>query len=133
LSYDVDSRDDSNKDRRPGRAERQCLLDIDAAGVRRIKEFQARQRRLRGKMEGARERRRRGGGGDGGPILGKGRSTSQHNFPGGPMRKMADGTTDADGMLLLPYLDARFVFIALPSIDVLRERLMKRGTELLEG
>jgi hypothetical protein len=46
---------------------------------------------------------------------------------------MADGTTDADGMLLLPDLDARFVFITLPSIDMLRERLMKCGTESLEG
>ena len=61
-SYDVDSRDDSNGYRRPGRSERQCLLDIDVAGVRSIKEFQARQRRLRGEMEGAREGRRGGGG-----------------------------------------------------------------------
>jgi hypothetical protein len=101
--------------------------------VRSIKEFQSRQRRLRGKMDGAREGRRRGGGGDGGPILGKGLSTSQYNFPGGSTRKMADGTMDADGMLLLPDLDARFVFIVLPSIDALRERLTKHGTESLEG
>ena len=46
---------------------------------------------------------------------------------------MADGTTDADGMLLLLDLDARFMFIALPSIDALRQRLTKRGTESLEG
>jgi hypothetical protein len=84
-------------------------------------------------MEGAREGRRRGGGGNGGLILGKGRSTSQYNFSGGSTRKMADGTTDADWMLLLPDLNARFVFIALPSIDVLCERLMKCKTESLEG
>ena len=39
-------------------------------------------------------------------------------------------------MLLLPDLDAKFVFIAPPSIDVLRERLTNRGTETpgsLEG
>ncbi len=43
LSYDVNSRDNLNEDHRPGRAERQCLLDIDVVGVRSIKEFQARQ------------------------------------------------------------------------------------------
>jgi guanylate kinase len=38
-----------------------------------------------------------------------------------------------DGMLLLPDLNARFVFIALPLIDTLHERLTKCRTELLEG
>jgi hypothetical protein len=38
-----------------------------------------------------------------------------------------------DGMMLLSYLDTRFVFIAPPSIDALRERLTKRGTESPES
>ncbi len=46
---------------------------------------------------------------------------------------MADGTTDADGILLLPDLNARFVFIALPSINALHERQTKCRTESLEG
>ncbi len=46
---------------------------------------------------------------------------------------MEDGMMDADGMLLLPDLDARFVFITLPLIKALREGLTKRRTEPLEG
>jgi hypothetical protein len=66
-------------------------------------------------MEGAREGKKRGGGGDVGHA------------------ENADGTMDADRMLLLPDLNARFMFIALPSINALRERLTKCGTESSEG
>lgn len=83
--------------------DRQCLLDIDVEGVRSIKEFQARQRRE----------------GTTGPVLGKERSTQQYSSA----EKNSGG---------LPMLDAKFVFIAPPSVDVLRERLMGRGTETPE-
>lgn len=65
--------------------DRQCLLDIDAEGVRSIKLFQSAQRSLTGK---------------GGSV---------------------------------PEIDARFVFIAPPSVDALRERLVGRGTETPEA
>ena len=84
----------------PASGGRQCLLDIDVEGVRSVKEYQRRRREARAAA----------------PRLGKERSTSQYS--GRPGR----GT-------LLPDLDARFVFIAPPSIDSLRERLVERGTE----
>ena len=71
---------------------RQCLLDIDVEGVRSVKEYQSRQREAKLLT----------------PKLGKERSTLQYSGRLGRGR----GT--------LPDLDARFVFIAPPSIDSLR-------------
>lgn len=51
------------------------------------------------------------------PILGGGRSTQQY-------LSNESGT--------LPELDAKFIFIAPPSVDVLRQRLAGRGTETPE-
>lgn len=51
------------------------------------------------------------------PILGKERSTQQYL------------TTESE---TLPKLDAKFIFIAPPSVDVLRQRLVGRGTETPE-
>lgn len=85
----------------PGSGGRQCLLDIDVEGVRSVKEYQRRQREASLIT----------------PTLGKERSTSQYSGRPG----LGRGT--------LPDLDARFVFIAPPSIDSLRERLIERGTE----
>lgn len=51
------------------------------------------------------------------PILGKHRSTHQY---------VANESND------VPELDSRFIFIAPPSVDVLRERLTGRGTETPE-
>ena len=83
-------------------SERQCLLDIDVEGVKSIKEFQSRQQ-MRLSME---------------PTLGKAKSTQQY---------LASDTQQE-----LPLLSAKFVFIAPPSIDTLRERLLNRGTETPE-
>lgn len=80
----------------------QCLLDIDVEGVKSIKEFQSRQQE---------EMRNE-------PIiLGKERSTQQY---------LTNKTKS------IPDLDAKFIFIAPPSVDVLRERLAGRGTETPE-
>jgi guanylate kinase len=128
LSYDVNSHNDSKVDRHPGRAERQCLLDIDIVGCAASRSSRQDNDVCKGRWRGQGR-----GGGDGSLILGKGRSTSQYNFPRGSTQKMVDGTMDADGMLLLPDLDARFVFIALPLIDALRKQLTKCRTESLEG
>jgi len=51
------------------------------------------------------------------PMLGKDRSTQQYLM----------SKSDA-----IPELDAKFIFIAPPSVDVLRERLLGRGTETSE-
>ena len=82
--------------------ERQCLLDIDVEGVKSIKEFQSRQQ-MRLSME---------------PTLGKAKSTQQY--------------LTSDTQQELPLLSAKFVFIAPPSIDTLRDRLLNRGTETPE-
>ena len=52
------------------------------------------------------------------PTLGKAKSTQQY---------LASDTQQE-----LPLLSAKFVFIAPPSIDTLRERLLNRGTETPE-
>jgi guanylate kinase len=83
-----------------GAAETQCLLDIDVAGVKSIKEFQARQERLGSE-----------------PVLGKAKSTQQYA---------------TNNNQELPLLCANFIFIAPPSVDTLRERLLNRGTETQE-
>ncbi|KAL7524834.1 hypothetical protein ACHAXR_000736, partial [Thalassiosira sp. AJA248-18] len=80
----------------------QCLLDIDVEGVRSMKEFQSRQQE---EMKNE-------------SILGK-EGSSQHLFT-----KNESST--------LPELNAKFIFIAPPSLDVLRERLVGRGTETPE-
>jgi len=82
----------------------QCLLDIDVEGVRSIKEFQSKQQIMK----------------ENEPILGKDRSTQQY-------LTISNESTDT-----LPELDAKFIFIAPPSVDVLRERLLGRGTETPE-
>jgi ribose 1,5-bisphosphokinase PhnN len=73
-------------------------------------------------------------------LLGKERSTSQYQHLGGEAATKARGglgggdVVDGDDtILLLPDLHAKFVFIAPPSIDVLRERLTNRGTETSES
>jgi len=84
-----------------GDAEKHCLLDIDVAGVKSIKAFQAQQQK-RLDME---------------PNLGKAKSTQQYL---------------ANDMHELPQLLAKFIFIAPPSMDALRDRLINRGTETPE-
>ena len=84
--------------------EQQCLLDIDVEGVRSIKDFQCKQKQAK-KNE---------------PTLGKERSTQQYT------------SSDKSSSDSLPTLDAKFIFIAPPSVDVLRERLTGRGTETPE-
>lgn len=81
--------------------DKQCLLDIDVAGVRSIKEFQSTQQQQQ--------------------------QESQSEKTGSTQQYLSSSDDDA-----LPKLDAKFIFIAPPSIDALKDRLLGRGTETPE-
>eukprot|EP00584_Thalassiosira_punctigera_P007474 CAMPEP_0172541184 /NCGR_PEP_ID=MMETSP1067-20121228/12037_1 /TAXON_ID=265564 ORGANISM="Thalassiosira punctigera, Strain Tpunct2005C2" /NCGR_SAMPLE_ID=MMETSP1067 /ASSEMBLY_ACC=CAM_ASM_000444 /LENGTH=306 /DNA_ID=CAMNT_0013327169 /DNA_START=104 /DNA_END=1024 /DNA_ORIENTATION=- len=83
--------------------DRQCLLDIDVEGVRSIKEYQSIHQREKKEKL----------------VWGEEGATRQ---------SLSEVERDA-----LPEIDARFVFVAPPSVDVLAKRLAGRGTETSES
>mmetsp|Transcript_3556 Transcript_3556/g.6870 ORF Transcript_3556/g.6870 Transcript_3556/m.6870 type:complete len:383 (-) Transcript_3556:453-1601(-) len=107
---------DVNNAVRHGQQQRQCLLDIDVEGVRSIKEFQSRQRQKKNNAEQL--------------LVGEGGSTTSSSTTTEAGQLHLTGIDDVD--LALPELDAKFIFIAPPSAEALRERLEGRGTETEE-
>ncbi len=106
---------------------RECLLDIDVKGVRSIKEFQLRQTREIVQMIS--------------PMnnmniirLGKERSTQQYvTQPPNPPPVSNNNNSCSSHAQQLPLLDPKFIFIAPPTLEVLRERLSNRNTETPES
>jgi guanylate kinase len=125
--------------------QRQCLLDIDVAGVKSIKNFQLKQRLLLQQQQQQQQQQQS-------IKLGKEKSTSQYNNLNQGIRNEYDTFSslsslsknnnnsntivmtkegEENSMLLqqYPILDAKFIFITPPSIDTLYTRLLNRNTE----
>jgi len=119
--------------------QRQCLLDIDVAGVKSIKNFQLKQRLLLQQRQQQQQHQQS-------IKLGKEKSTSQYNnLHQGITNDYATSqsssffnknsnnsvmTKEEENMLLqYPLLNAKFIFITPPSIDTLYTRLLNRNTE----
>jgi guanylate kinase len=126
--------------------QRQCLLDIDVAGVKSIKNFQLKQRLLLQQRLQQQQQQQQS------IKLGKEKSTSQYNNLNQGIRNEYDTfssslsslsknnnnsntivmTKEEENSMLLqqyPILDAKFIFITPPSIDTLYTRLLNRNTE----
>ena len=121
------------------RQQRQCLLDIDVAGVKSIKNFQLKQRLLLQQRQQQQQHQQS-------IKLGKEKSTSQYNNLHQGITNDYDTsqfssffknnsntivmTKEEEYMLLqYPLLNAKFIFITPPSIDTLYTRLLNRNTE----
>lgn len=123
--------------------QRQCLLDIDVAGVKSIKNFQLKQRLLLQQQLQEQQQLQQ-------PQsikLGKEKSTSQYNNLHQGIRKKYDTLSSSFSLmnntsntivmtkeniiplLQYPLLNAKFIFITPPSIDTLYTRLLNRNTE----
>ena len=122
-----------------GLIQRQCLLDIDVAGVKSIKNFQLKQRLLLQQRQQQQQHQQS-------IKLGKEKSTSQYNNLHQGITNDYDTsqfssffknnsntivmTKEEEYMLLqYPLLNAKFIFITPPSIDTLYTRLLNRNTE----
>lgn len=123
--------------------QRQCLLDIDVAGVKSIKNFQLKQRLLlQQRLQEQQQQQPQS------IKLGKEKSTSQYNNLHQGIRKNYDTTSSSssslmnnnsntivmtkeeeDMLLQYPLLNAKFIFITPPSVDTLYTRLLNRNTE----